>query len=120
MLIIRNEQLEAFRQYALAQFINDMSEYLRAAYPRKTAALSEAELQSEIKAGIEHAAKYNARLQYDVQQFLSLRMEFGPNFDSQRNFRSARMAEILNDEDLSATEKMDALSDTSDFSQVEA
>ena len=120
MLIIRNEQLESFRQYALREFIRNMSEYLSAAYPRKTAALSEAELHSEIQAGIEHAAKYNVRLQYDVQQFLSLRMEFGPNFDSQRNFRSAWMAKILNDEGLSPTEKMDALSDTSGFNWAEA
>lgn len=117
MLIIRNEQLEVFRQYALVQFINNMAQYLRVTYSQQTSSLSEAELQSEIRAGIKHAAKYNVRFQYDVQQFLSQRMEFGADFDTKPE--TAWMAEILNDEGLSPTEKMDALSDVSGFSRVE-
>lgn len=104
---LRETQMQVFRQQGLGQFVDQMVAHLRKAFPRQTKRRSEGDFRADIKEGIDDATRYEIFSRYDVQQFLECRVELGADFD--RKHAGAR--EILRDRELTATEKMDALSD---------
>ena len=118
MLVIRDEQMKALQQYAFNQFVDRMMRHLQTTCYRWTESISNAALRIEVEAGIEQAAKYDIESEFDVQQFLECRTKLGTDFDT--NPGTAWAGEILRNDELTASEKMDIFSDRLAFNLEES
>ena len=117
MLTIREEQMEVFRQAARPRFVERMMEHLRVTYTEQTAQVSDPALQADVENGIECASGYGIETKYEIQQFLECRIELGPDFDTAPE--TAWAGEILHDGQMSAEEKMDAITDRMAFNAID-
>ncbi len=109
MLVIRNQQMQAFREAALTDFVKRMAAHLRQACPEPTRKLAEPELHGRIRAGIEKAEKFGVTDENDVRRYLEYVAELGPEFPDAPGHAWA--AEILKIQDLSGTKKMNRIDD---------
>jgi hypothetical protein len=109
MLKIRKAQVEALSQAMLRQFEDRMVTHLRAACPEQTQDVSEPELRATIRLGVESAAKYEVTDEVDVRRYLECLVLYGPDFDA--NPRTPWAGQILNDKELTGTEKMNRIDD---------
>lgn len=104
---IRKEQMEAFTEARVARFEQYMYDHLRKWMPGPCAELGEKGVRRRIHDGIDRAAHYDVFGQRDLARFIDLMFLFGPRFD--RDSRHPWAGEILADEDLTPTEKVDRL-----------
>jgi len=107
MLVIRDEQIEALDESMLRSFRNQMVSHLRKACPEETSNMSEEELGSLIQGGIVKAESYEIFEDDDVRRFLEYMLILNPDFDQDSDF--PEIQEILNDEEMDGTEKMDEI-----------
>ena len=107
MLVIRNDQIEAFDESMLRSFKNRMVSHLRTACPEETSDMSEEELRALIQGGIDKAESYEIFEDDDVRRFLEYMLILNPDFDQDSSF--PEIQEILNDEEMDGTEKMDEI-----------
>ena len=105
MLVIRDDQIEAFDESMLRNFKNRMVSHLRTACPQETSDMSEEELRALIQGGIDKAESYEIFEDDDVRRFLEYMLILNPDFDQDSSF--PEIQEILNDEEMDGTEKMD-------------
>jgi len=107
MLVIRDDQIQAFDESMLRSFKNRMFSHLRKVCPEETSNMSEEELRSLIQGGIVKAESYEIFEDDDVRRFLEYTLILKPDFDQDSSF--PEIQEILNDEEMDGTEKMDEI-----------
>lgn len=88
MLVIREEQLEAFRDAARQKFAAEFLLWLRAHHPARIAVLSDEEALRRIAVGVERAKDYGLRQGSAIRIFVSLMFLVAPNFDEQPDIRA--------------------------------
>lgn len=110
-LIIRKEQIQAFREVAIKDFEDRMVAHLEKTYPEKSQALGESGVREAIRHGIKRAAKYKIKSKYGVEKYIEVMFMFGSDFDVDAKLLWAR--QILNDRALKDSKaKADRLYDT--------
>ena len=107
MLVIRDDQIEAFDESMLRSFKNRMVSHLREACPEETSDMSDEELRALIQGGIDRAESYQIFEDDDVRRFLEYVLILSPDFDQDSSF--PQIQEILNHEEMDGTEKMDEI-----------
>jgi len=107
MLVIRDEQIKALDESMLRSFRNRMVSHLRTACPEETSDMSDEELRALIQRGIDKAESYEIFEDDDVRRFLEYMLILKPDFDQDSSF--PEIQEILNDEEMDGTEKMDEI-----------
>ena len=117
MLVIREEQMQVFDDYAFQQFIDDMVIELRNDYPTQTAEMPEKDLRKMIEDGTDRAEIYDVTTVSDVRRFLGCMLLLGQNFDTED--QTVWAGEILRDKEMSGTLKMDEIDDQLNFRSVE-
>jgi hypothetical protein len=95
MVVIRSEQMEAFRLESVRLFEVRAAEFLRAYDPSKCSALGEPLVLVLIRAGIRRCQQYNIRVESGVLLFLQVALAFGADFEYHRRFSWA--ARVLTD-----------------------
>jgi hypothetical protein len=108
MLIIRHEQMDAFRGHMLKQFEDLMVAHLTEYYPLKCKGLGQEKLLQVIHYGIERAKKYAIDVELDVSRYICLMFTFGKDFDRNKEIPWASRI-LMSDDFSSGTRKMDAL-----------
>lgn len=81
MLVIRREQLEAFRRYMSGQFEDRMVAHLKRYFPDRCAPLSDEEVRESIRYGVERADAYEICIEQDVSRYINLMYILGRDFD---------------------------------------
>lgn len=109
MLTIRSEQMTAFNEHALRQFVERVLRDLRKCWPDEVAELGEKETRAWIAHGIERAGAYDIITQRGMYRYINLMMMLGPDFDDDPDLPWARP--ILEAPELSETRKLDRLSE---------
>lgn len=104
MLKIRQAQMDSLSEAMLKQFEDRMVMHLRAACPEQTRGMSEPELRDTIRTGMGSAAKYGITSEVDIRRYLECVVVYGQDFDT--NPKTAWAGHILNNKELSGTEKM--------------
>jgi hypothetical protein len=104
MLRIRKTQMDSLSEAMLKQFEDRMVLHLRSACPEQTRDMSEPELRVTIRQGIDSAAQYNITSEVDIRRYLECVLVYSPDFDT--NPKTAWASHILNNKQLSGTEKM--------------
>jgi len=104
MLRMRREQMRAFEDYMRAQFEKRMFAHLRAAFPARLADTPDDQLRQLIHEGVERALAFGIEIEDDVRRFLEAAVVLGPGLDS-----NEWAGNILHDQSLDGTEKMDRL-----------
>jgi hypothetical protein len=107
MLVIRDEQMEALRQYMLRSFQNRMVSHLRTDFPEETSEMSDEELQTLVQTGMDKAESYGIVYEDDIQRFLDYMLIHGPDFDQDDSHPEVQA--ILRDEEMDGEEKMDEI-----------
>ena len=109
MLIIRDEQIEALSQYMQNRFEDRMVTHLNRYFHDACETLGEDLLRQTIRYGIIKAKMFSFHIENDVSRYLNLMFTFGRDFDTDPDLRWA--AQILKNDDLISTHKMDVLYD---------
>ncbi len=114
MLIIRQEQMDAFRQVALAALVSRISEHLRTLhgkckvqFPNHTTTVAEIPdelLRDMVQKSLELAGEYQIDAEPSLTDFVSLRFVHAPNFDEHPLIRR-----ILIDDSIEPNARIDAL-----------
>lgn len=110
MLKIRSEQIETLRKSVRKEFEDDMVIHLQTSFSSEIEGMSEEELRQEIRSGIEKAEKYDIVISTDVSRFIEYSVCYGSDFDVTDKLKW--ISEILNDNSLDGTEKMDMIDET--------
>lgn len=82
MLTLRQEQIDAFKPKAAAQFEEDMLAHLEGFAPKRCEALGEQVVREVIRAGTNRAKKYGFVLRGPVRFYIELMFMFGGYFDT--------------------------------------
>jgi len=109
VLIIRKEQWDVLSKYMVDQFVDGAVVHLRKAFPEQTKNLTEPVLRGMIRTGIEKAESYDVTDEADVERFLECMVRYGSDFDTDPETSWA--GQILYDESLTGTEKMNQIDD---------
>lgn len=109
MLVIREEQMGAFRQYMLKQFEDRMVIHLNRNFPDEIKNIPELDLREIICICIDKAAKYDVTDETDVKRYLEYVVRYDSNFDI--NLNLPWTTKILSDKKLTGIEKMNQLDD---------
>jgi hypothetical protein len=109
MFVIRQEQMDALSRQLLRSFVVRMLLQLKTAFPERTKGLTDDELRERIEAGIERAAKYGVTDEADVERYLEYVVRYGPDFDT--NKKTFWAGQILREQSLSGTKKMNRIDD---------
>jgi hypothetical protein len=108
MLVIRQEQIEVFRQYVFRQFEDRVFAHFAAVFPQEFNKLGETGAREIIRAGIDRAGNYGFVSEYDMARYIELMFMVGEDFDE--NSDRSWAAEILNQDSYdSPSSKMDDL-----------
>jgi hypothetical protein len=110
MLNIRQGQVEAFRQYHLRKFEDEMVEHLKGFAPKHWKAIGEQTGREVIHLGIEQAEKHSFTNRGPVRFYIEMMFLFGSFFDTDPQY--IWIAEVLNDpEDMDQMVRADCLYD---------
>ena len=104
MLIIRHQQLQAFRRAAVQSFLDRLAEHLRGVAPELVGGLSPQALSDLLWKHIEDAHGYDLEAELDVARYVVLALRQGKGWRE-----TPAVAEILTSGRLRATEKLNAL-----------
>jgi len=107
MLIIREEQYEAFRQQARQRFRKKMLGHLRLLFAKEWEKKSDAEILGFIDQGVEKSLVYGLRTEYAIQRVLELMCEVSCGFDD-----PDWVKKILNSSALKERHKVDLIGDS--------
>jgi hypothetical protein len=81
MLVIRNEQMDAFRASLRDQHVRGLTDRMRSRFGTKFAAMAEPDLRKWVEKGLAKARRYGYSRQSDAQLFIDLCAECGLDFD---------------------------------------
>jgi hypothetical protein len=81
MLTIRREQAEAFRQYHLQKFEDEMVRFVNKCFPKLSAIAGESTCRRVIRLGVEKAKTYGFTYRGPVRFYIELMFLFGSSFD---------------------------------------
>lgn len=109
MLSIREEQMKELSKYMLRRFEDRMVIYLRSAFQEQTAELTEPDLRALIRVGTVQAGEDDVTDEADVERYLECMVKYGGEFNT--NDETSWAGVILDDSDLSGTEKMNKIND---------
>jgi hypothetical protein len=109
MLVIRKEQMDVLSNYQLELFVKRVVEHLTLSFPDKTGSLKQKELEDLIRKGVDSAEKYDIDDESDVERYLDYVIRFGASFDIDKE--TAWASEILNNQEINGTEKMNQIDD---------
>jgi hypothetical protein len=104
MLIIRNEQLDAFQEIADAAFVQTIIEHLREEHAEAIGRLPDEVLTDMVQAGIDRARSWGLTWEATITAFVALMFEIAPNFDEHPKIR-----EILSEESEPEDARLDRL-----------
>ncbi len=82
MWTVRQEQVEAFRQYHLQKFEDEMVEHLKRFAARDCKVIGERTVREVIRLGIEQAKKYGFTNRGPVRLYIEMMFMFGSYFDT--------------------------------------
>jgi hypothetical protein len=82
MWTIRQEQTEAFRQYHLKKFVDEMVEHLAKFSPQHYKVVGEPSMRQVIRLGMDNAGKYGFTDRGPVRFYVELMLMFGSYFDT--------------------------------------
>ena len=105
MLIIRQRQLDIFREEQSTRFENAVLTHLERCFPSKLESMGEARARHLIRLGIDRARKYGFTTQRLVCKFIDLLLVLGADFDTNLPWAATTLAE----KDLTAEERMQSL-----------
>lgn len=97
MLVIREEQMDLFRQSALRRFEEEMLIHLAEFSPPLFKAVGEAPMREVIRFGMSRAERHGFSFRGPVQLYLELMLLFGSHFDSDPQYPWA--GEILGNQE---------------------
>lgn len=112
-MVIRNSQMDAFRESTMDAFEKRAAARLRSRFPARLAETTEDQLRETIRLGVERAKEYEITAESDVLRYLEYMVEYRPDFDEHDETLWAKR--ILRDRDLTGTQKMDRLDDFTTF-----
>jgi hypothetical protein len=104
-MIIRKEQMDVLSRFMLGQFENEMIVHLRSRF-QSCSQMKDGDLRTLVRGGVERAGQYEIVKEYDVRRYLEFMVEYGDDFD-----RTEWAAQILTNQSLSGTQKMDRIDD---------
>ena len=107
MLMIKNKQMEVFKQHAKDIFKKNVFNHLRSVFPEETLLVSDEKLEYLINIGIINSQKYEISMEWDIRRYLECCILYGWNFDTDPNYQWA--INILNDKDFDGKTKMDKI-----------
>lgn len=108
MLIIRNEQMEAFEQAAFENFQRGMVKHVREHFPKHVEVFGEETILNVIRHGCDRAKEYEFTTEHEVCLFIDLMIMLGSGFDTDPQLPWT--AEILGDESIAEpTDRIDHL-----------
>jgi hypothetical protein len=81
MLVIRQAQMDIFRDRFLQDFEDQCVRNLVERFPRRCAALGETGLRRLIRSSIKRSAEFDIRSESDVATFIDLSIKLGEDFD---------------------------------------
>lgn len=81
MLLIRNEQMDAFRTESATRFQNQMVAHLIATYPTRYSSMPEREVRAFIRKGIEMGRRYEVKTEDAVSALLEMMTTFGEGLE---------------------------------------
>lgn len=115
-MVIRDAQFAILGRNAMAGFIKQLAEYIRARHGSTVVRLSHgelsvdampsAELEALVQTGIERAGLYGISWRSALASFVVAMFVVAPNFDE-----DVRIHELLSDEDIEADYRMDSISE---------
>jgi hypothetical protein len=114
VLVIRKEQLEAFRQSLTEDLRRRLVAHLRSACPAETAALTDEALAGLVDAERTRAREFAIVSEPDLRRYLEFALAHGSAFDMQPE--TAWAGEILRRRDLEGHEKLNLLDEHQLFS----
>lgn len=107
MLVIRTEQLAALRDRLKSQYLPALLATMQEEHPEAVVHASAKERLVLAREAIATAGAYGLHDLYEVEQVMQCMLWYGTGFHTERGWARA----ILNDADLAASEKADALED---------
>ncbi len=90
MLVIRPQQMEAFRLAREREFENRALAHLRLHFPGECAAIGETDARNTIRFALFKARQYGFEEEHDVLRYLNLMYALGFEFDADRRYPWAR------------------------------
>jgi len=99
--------MKVLSAYMLQSFVDRMVERIEAVFPKQYQALGEPETRKLIHDGIEKGTEHGIHSERDVATLIELMVEFGSDFEMQRQRHWAR--ELLQHPDLSGQGKIEIL-----------
>jgi hypothetical protein len=106
MLVIRNEQMWAFRMAMGEQFVDKLMLLFRGLWPARTARLGD-NYRRVIESSIDRALSYGIKTESSVARFVNLCLTWGPDFELQPQHEWA--LKILKDPNLRGPLKINEL-----------
>ena len=108
---IRNEQMEAMYQAKVEEFVKRMVKHLHNDLPEhcKRQGLHEKDLESLVRRGMNIVMQYGISSEDGTQQYLDCMVVLSPDFDQDQT-KYPWASEILRDEELTPSQKSEALS----------
>lgn len=104
MLVIRNEQLQAFVPQLEEAFIARAIAHVRSAFPDRCAALGSADVTQSVVSATRKARGFGLSREVDILRYLNLMFTFGVDFDT-----LPWATAVLNDMRLGSDAKIDEL-----------
>ncbi|EYF01642.1 Hypothetical protein CAP_7961 [Chondromyces apiculatus DSM 436] len=105
MLLIREPQIAAFAELAVADFEDRMVTHLRQVFPEACGSAPEPALRERIQRAITRAGRFGVVREYDVCLYLQVMVVKGDGFDEAPEHAALRA--ILEDERQSASVRVD-------------
>jgi hypothetical protein len=107
-MIIRDEQLDAFRAARAASFEQRLFLHLHKYFPERCAVMGGEAVRHSIRRGVARARSYGIICERDVARFLNHVYFLGPDFDTDPKYPWAQ--DILRDPAIPPSSKMQRLS----------
>ena len=104
MLRIRQEQMDIFQQQAEINFIDSVVKHIRTDHAEIVQDISEDKLYKRVEYGIQRAREYGLSWRNNLNAFVTLMFEIGPDFD-----RFPAFQKFLTDENVLPNKRMGVL-----------
>lgn len=107
MLKIRKQQMQEFENQQLCYFQKKMRQHIKKVFPDRYEKISRTELDDLILFGLDQSSRYDIVSEQDVCLYIDLMVMYGKDFDSNPEYKPH--TDILSDEDLEPSDKIDRL-----------
>ncbi|MDD5298328.1 MAG: hypothetical protein PHU46_15605 [Rhodocyclaceae bacterium] len=109
MLTVSRKQMDVLGKSMQDRFERRMVAHLRHSFPERTKTHGDEVLQNFVQAGLARCRPYGVVNELDAQRFLDYMVIYGPEFDQKPDTAWAGL--ILDDPNLTGTQKMDQIDD---------